>query len=382
MKHPYFCAAHPASRRLTLIALAAGLVTLLIWAIFTSHGLIYAVERAVTVMIVAFPLGLAVPLVNAAAAALAVRIGLHIPDQSTFEKAHATQAVIFNKTGTLTKGVFNITDVLLFDKNMSEDTLISYAAAVEQYAEHPIAQGLARDAKEKWNVENYTALTGKGVEGTVNGKNVKAVSAGYLRDKNMNINDKRLMEWGRQGKTAIFILIDGQFKGAIALADSIYPDSREAIAKLKAMGIRSIVMTGDQQEVADWLAHEIGLDEVIAETPSPEKAARIKEVQSRGLVVGMTGDGEKDAPALAQADIAFANRTPHDVAALIELSQATHRKKQQNLLWVTCYSALAIPAAAGLFAPLGIVISPVSGAALGCLIIVICMTNAKLLKLG
>jgi Cu2+-exporting ATPase len=370
-------------RRMTLIVLAAGLVTLLIWAYFSGYGWV-SLASAVTVMMIACPLalGLAAPLVATAATKVAVRNGLHLRDCSAFEKAHKTQAVIFNKTGTLINGVLNITDVILFDKSMSEDELINYAAAVEQYAEHPIAQGLVRDAKEKWNVENYTVLTGKGAEGTVNGKNVKAVSAGYLREKNININDKRLVACGQQGKSIIFVLIDGQFKGAIALADSILPDSREAVAKLKAMGIRAILMTGDQQEVADWLAHEISLDEVIAETPPPEKSARIKEVQSRGLVVAATGNSVQDAPTLAQADITFIKSTPFDIAALIGLAKAAHRKTQQNLIWVTGYCALAIPAAVGIFAPLGITLNPAMGAALGCLIIVICVTNAKLLKLG
>jgi Cu2+-exporting ATPase len=370
MNHLYFCFAHPATRRLSVISLSAGLLTLLLWAGFTSHGLIYAVERAAAVLIISFPpaLGLAVPLVAAAAATIAAHSGLIIGNRDTFEKAHKTQAIIFNKTGTLTNGLFTITDILLFDKNMSEDALTGYAAAVEQYSEHPVAQGLVRGIKEIWAVEDCKALTGngaegniKGAEGTVNGKNVKAVSAGYLRDKNMNINDKRLLEWGQQGKTAIFILIDGQFKGAIALADSIRPDSRDAIAKLKAMGIRCILMTGGQEETAGWLAHEIGLDEIIA----------------------TTGDGEQnDASALTQADIAFANRTPSDIADLFELSKATHAKTVQNLIWVTGYSALAIPAAAGIFAPLGIVISPALGAVLVSLSTVICAVNAKRLKLG
>lgn len=385
---------------LTVIALSAGGLTLFSWLSFTSQDFAYAMERAVTVLVISCPhaLGLAVPLVVAVSTAIAAANGLLIRDRSAFEEARRTQAIIFDKTGTLTKGQFGITDTLVFDASLKEGDIKAYAASIEQSSEHPIAQGIVRDAKEKWPVDDFRAILGKGAEGTVKGKNVKAVSPGYLREKNIKIDDPRITELGKQGKTVIFILIDGKLVGAIALADVIRPESKPAIAKLKSMGIQCIMLTGDKKEVADWVAQEIGLDEAIAEVLPDQKAAKIKEVQSRGLIVAMTGDGVNDAPALAQADVGIAigagtdvaieaadiilvKSNPMDVAAIIGLAKATYGKMIQNLIWATGYNAFAIPAAAGVFAPWGLVLSPAVGAVLMSVSTVICAVNAKMLRL-
>jgi Cu2+-exporting ATPase len=204
---------------------------------------------------------------------------------------------------------------------------------------------------------------------------------------------------GRQGKTVIFVLIGDELKGAIALADIIRPASKEAIARLKTMGIRCIMLTGDKKEVADWVAKEIGLDEVIAEVLPDQKVAKIKEVQGRGLVTAMTGDGVNDAPALAQADVGIAigagtdvaieaadiiliKSDPRDVAAIIELARATYGKMIQNLIWATGYNVVAIPAAAGVLAHWGIVLGPAVGAVLMSASTVICAVNARMLRLN
>jgi Cu2+-exporting ATPase len=392
--------ANRAARWLTVIALSVSALTLFIWTMFTDQSLAYALERAVTVLVISCPhaLGLAVPLVVAVSTSIAALNGLLIRDRTAFEEARKVQAIIFDKTGTLTKGEFGITDVLVFEQAMKEDEITAYAASIEQHSEHPIAQGIVRDAKEKWDVDNFKAIPGKGAEGMVKSKNVKAVSPGYLRENNIKADDPRIMELGKQGKTVIFVLIDDQLKGAIALADMIRPESKEAIAKLKAMGIRCIMMTGDKKEVADWVAKEIGLDEVIAEVLPHQKAEKIKEVQSRGLIVAMTGDGVNDAPALAQADVGIAigagtdvaieaadiilvKSNPNDVVAIIGLAKATYGKMIQNLIWATGYNAFAIPAAAGVLAPLGIVLGPALGAVLMSLSTVICAVNAKMLRL-
>lgn len=384
---------------LTIIALSVSILTLFTWTILVGQPLAYAIERAVTVLVISCPhaLGLAVPLVVAVSTSIAATNGLLIRDRTAFELARKTQAIIFDKTGTLTKGEFGITDVLVFEK-MQADELVTYAASIEQHSEHPIAQGIVRDSKEKWDVDNFQAIPGKGAEGTVNGKNVKAVSPGYLREKNIKAEDPRIVELGNQGKTVIYILIDDVLKGAIALADIIRPESKEAIARLKKMGIRCIMMTGDKKEVADWVAKQIGLDEVFAEVLPDQKAAKIKEVQSRGLIVAMTGDGVNDAPALAQADVGIAvgagtdvaietadiilvKSNPNDVAAIIGLARATYSKMIQNLAWATGYNAFAIPAAAGVLAPFGIILGPALGAVFMSASTVICAINSKLLKL-
>lgn len=385
---------------LTIIALTTGVLTLFVWLVFTEQTLAYALERAVTVLVISCPhaLGLAVPLVVAVSTTIAATNGLLIRDRSAFEAARKVQAIIFDKTGTLTEGAFGITDTLVFGKNYSEDDVVAYAASIEQHSEHPIAQGIVRDAKEKWEVDGFMSIPGKGAEGKVKGKNVKAVSPGYLRENNITADDSRILELSKQGKTVIFVLIDDALAGAIALADVIRPESKQAIAKLKEMGIQCIMMTGDKQEVADWVAKEIGLDEVIAEVLPHEKAAKIKEVQARGLIVAMTGDGVNDAPALAQSDIGIAigagtdvaieaadiilvKSNPNDVAAIISLARATYSKIIQNLVWATGYNVIAIPAAAGVLAPFGLILGPALGAVLMAGSTVVCAVNAKMLRL-
>ena len=386
---------------LTVVALSISAVTLVAWLLFSQEGLAFGIERAVTVLVISCPhaLGLAVPLVVAVSTSIAAANGLLIRDRSAFETARRTQAVVFDKTGTLTKGEFGITDVLVFDNSMEESEVVAYAASLEQNSEHPIAKGIVRNAKEEWGVENFRAIPGKGAEGEVRGKSVKAVSPAYLREKNIAVADPRLAELGRQGKTVIFVLIDGVLKGAIALADIIRLESRPAIARLKAMGVRCIMLTGDKREVADWVAREIGLDEVIAEVLPEQKVAKIREVQGRGLVTAMTGDGINDAPALAQADVGIAigagtdvaieaadiilvKSNPEDVAAIIGLARATYGKMIQNLIWATGYNLVAIPAAAGVLAHWGIVLGPAVGAVLMSASTVICAVNARLLRLG
>ena len=386
---------------LTVIALSVSGVTVFSWLFFTDQGVAFAVERAVTVLVISCPhaLGLAVPLVVAVSTSIAATNGLLIRDRTAFEEARRTQAIVFDKTGTLTKGEFGITDILVFDKAMREDELAAYAASIEQHSEHPIAQGIVKSAKEKWDVDNFRAIPGKGAEGIVKGKNVKAVSPGYLREKMIDATDPRIAALGKQGKTVIFVLIGDEVKGAIALADVIRPESKEAIARLKAMGIRCIMLTGDKKEVADWVAKEIGLDEVIAEVLPDQKVAKIREVQSRGLITAMTGDGVNDAPALAQADVGIAvgagtdvaieaadiiliKSNPNDVAAIIGLARATYGKMIQNLIWATGYNVVAIPAAAGILAHWGIVLGPAVGAVLMSASTVICAVNARMLRLN
>lgn len=385
---------------LTVIALSVSVLTLFWWVFVSPQGLAFAIERAVTVLVISCPhaLGLAVPLVVAVSTSIAAANGLLIRNRGAFERARGTQAVVFDKTGTLTKGEFGITDVLVLDDAMNGSDLVAYAAAIEQNSEHPIAQGIVRNAKAKWSVDDFRAIPGKGAEGTVNGKTVKAVSPGYLRERNIAATDPRLGELGRQGKTVIFVLVNDRLAGAIALADIIRPESKPAIARLKAMGIRCIMLTGDKKEVADWVAQEIDLDEVIAEVLPEQKVSKIRDVEGRGLVTAMTGDGVNDAPALAQADVGIAigagtdvaieaadiilvKSNPDDVPALIRLARATYRKMVQNLVWATGYNVIAIPAAAGVLAHWGIVLGPAVGAVLMSASTVICAVNARTLRL-
>ncbi len=392
--------ANTAAKWLTFIALGGGFLTAFGWSALTGQGFAFAMERAVTVMVIACPhaLGLAVPLVVARSTAIAATNGLLIRDRTAFEEARKIDAIIFDKTGTLTRGEFGITNTLVFSDSYSPDDVVAYAASIEAHSEHPIAKGIVKDAKEKWDVDNFRAIPGKGAEGIVKGKDVKAVSPGYIRAKGLLPDDPRIEELSRQGKTVIFVLIDSVLAGAIALADIIRPESKRAIAQLRHMGVQCIMLTGDNEQVAKWVGEEIGLDEVIAEVLPEQKAAKVKEVQSRGLIVAMTGDGVNDAPALAQADVGIAigagtdvaietadiilvKSNPLDVAAIIGLGRATYSKMMQNLVWATGYNAFAIPAAAGAFFPIGILLSPALGAVFMSSSTIICAINAQMLRL-
>ncbi|MHB1381697.1 MAG: copper-translocating P-type ATPase [Thermoleophilia bacterium] len=392
--------ANRAARLLTIIAIVAGGITMALWIALSSEGFAFALERTVTVMVITCPhaLGLAVPLVVAVSTALAARNGLLIRDRAAFERARNTQAIVFDKTGTLTEGRFGITDVLVFDDSYDEESVLRLAAAVEASSEHPIAQGIVAAAPDAPRADRFKAIPGKGAEGIVDGRDIKVVSPGYLREQDLEMPDaERFDSLSAQGKTVIFLLVNGQPVAAIALADIIRKESAETISSLQESGIRCIMLTGDNEQVAAWVAGEIGLDEYIAGVLPHEKADKIREVQSRGLIVAMTGDGVNDAPALAQADVGIAvgagtdvaietadiilvKSNPSDIKSIIGLTRATYRKMVQNLAWATGYNALAIPLAAGVLYPLGILLSPAIGAALMSLSTVIVAINARMLK--
>jgi len=391
--------ANRAARWLTMIAITGGAVTFAVWIGLLGSDLEFALERAVTVMVITCPhaLGLAVPLVVAVSTALSASNGLLIRSRAAFERARNIQAIIFDKTGTLTKGEFGVTDVLVLNGDVAEDDLIKYAAAVEAHSEHPIAQGIVKSAKDAPAVSEFHSIPGKGALGMVNGKEVRVVSPGYLRENHVRVDDERITKLNSQGKTVVYVLLDGDLKGAVALADIIREESRDAIARLKQMGIQTIMLTGDNNLVARWVSEEVGLDDYFAEVLPAQKADKVKEVQARGLVVAMTGDGVNDAPALAQADVGLAigagtdvavesadiilvRSNPLDVSAVIGLARATYRKMIQNLAWATGYNAFAIPLAAGVLYSYGVLLSPAMGAVLMSLSTVIVAINAKFLK--
>lgn len=392
--------ADTAAKWLTLIALSGGALTFVIWLVFMDQELAFAIERAVTVMVITCPhaLGLAVPLVLAVSTALAASNGLLIRNRNAFEGARKLQAVIFDKTGTLTEGRFGVTDTLLLSQEFDEESLRKYAASVDANSAHPIAKAIADASDEKLPVENFKSIPGKGAEGTVDGKDIKVVSPGYLREQKIEWDDKRVEPLQAQGKTVVFVLVDGALCGAIALADIIRPEAKQAIAALKAMKIRCMMLTGDNKATAKWVSDQVGLDEYFAEVLPKDKAVKVKEVQARGVLVAMTGDGVNDAPALAQADVGIAigagsdvavetadvilvRSNPLDVVAIIELSRATYRKMIQNLIWATGYNVIAIPLAAGALYAWGILMSPAVGALLMSGSTVIVAINARMLKL-
>ena len=392
--------ANTAARWLTIVALGSGAISLFVWLAFTGKDFAFAIERAVTVMVIACPhaLGLAVPLVVAVSTALAAKNGLLIRNRVSFEAARKLQAIIFDKTGTLTEGRFGVTDTLVFSQDIDEETLRKYAASVEGNSEHPIAKAIAASSEKKLRVENFKSIPGKGAEGRVEGREVKVVSPGFLREQNIDLTDKRIEPLQAQGKTVVFVVVDGKLKGAIALADIVRPEAKQAIDALKALNIHCMMLTGDNKATAKWVSDQVGLDEYFAEVLPQDKAAKVKEVQSRGVLVAMTGDGVNDAPALAQADLGIAigagsdvavetadvilvRSNPLDVVAILKLSRATHHKMVQNLLWATGYNAFAIPLAAGVLYTWGVLLSPAFGAVLMSVSTVIVAINARLLKM-
>lgn len=384
---------------LTWVALVGGALTFISWLLFSNAGFSFAIERAVTVMVIACPhaLGLAVPLVVAVSTSLAARNGLLIRDRAAFEIAKNLNAVVFDKTGTLTEGRFGIVDVILFTTSFSKEQLLRYVASVETHSQHPIAQGIVAAVADTLPVQGFRAITGKGAEGIVDGYNVKVVSRGYLQEKNIEIHHTDIDRVSKQETTFVFVVIDDIVHGAIALADIIRKESSKAIAMLKQAGITTIMLTGDNRQVAQWVAEKSGLDEFFAEVLPDQKSAKIKEIQARGLTVAMTGDGVNDAPALAQADVGIAigagtdvavetadiiliRSNPLDIPTIIELSKATYRKMIQNLWWATGYNIVAIPLAAGVFYSIGITLDPALGAILMSLSTIIVAVNAKLLN--
>jgi Cu2+-exporting ATPase len=391
-----------AALALVIIALVSGAVTFLVWQLLVNTSVDFGLERAVTVMVIACPhaLGLAIPLVVAISTSLGAQNGLLVRNRNAFEQARNIQAIIFDKTGTLTEGRFGVTDVIVFTDEVSEQTLLDYAAALEGRSEHPIARGIASSASPSaLHVESFKAVPGRGVEGIVNGRAVEVVSPGYLKERALSIADGRVERISAQGKTVVFVVIEGAVAGAIALADIIRPESRQAIAKLKEMGIRSVMVTGDNRQVAQWVAGELGIHEYFAEVLPQDKVVKVKEVQSRGLVVAMVGDGVNDAPALAQADVGIAigagtdvavetgdivlvRSTPLDAVTIVGLARSTYRKMVQNLVWATGYNTVAIPLAAGILYPFGIVLTPAVGAILMSVSTVIVAINSRFLKLA
>lgn len=393
--------ANRAASWLTYIALSAGVATLAVWLSLGSE-FEFALERTVTVMVIACPhaLGLAVPLVVAVSTRLTAQSGLLIRDRSAFERARNLDAVIFDKTGTLTEGRFGVSEVAALAE-MPEDEVLAWAAALESHSEHPIAQGIVRGASERglglMEIDDFRNIPGQGAEATVAGRAAKVVSPGYLRSHGPPVEPSVMDRLGAQGRTTVYVVVDDRVIGAIALADVVRPESRDAVNSLKGMGIRCMMLTGDARAVAEAVADELGLDDYFAEVLPDRKAEQVRAIKAKGLRVAMVGDGVNDAPALVEADLGIAigagtevaiqsadvvlvRSDPRDVVAILALSRATYGKMVQNLLWATGYNAVAMPLAAGVAVGWGVLLSPAVGAALMSLSTVVVAINAKLLE--
>lgn len=388
-----------AAKWLTYIALSVGFITLATWLI-AGYTFVFALERMVTVMVIACPhaLGLAIPLVVAISTAVSAQNGLLIRNRTAFEESRKITTLLFDKTGTLTTGIFGVTRFESIDQEISKDEVLRLASALEQSSEHPIAIGIINKVKELKvlipNLENFNSITGKGVEATVEGKTVKVVSPGYLKDKNLVVPEGA---FSSKAETVVFVLVNDNVTGYIALADAIRPESKEAIKIFKKNGIKVMMATGDNEIVAKAVSDELGLDGYYSEVLPHQKVEIVKELQSKGEFIAMTGDGVNDAPALAQANIGIAvgsgtdiaaetadiilvNSNPKDISNLILFGKATYKKMVQNLVWATGYNAIAIPLAAGVLYSKGFVLGPAVGAVFMSLSTIIVAINAQLLK--
>jgi Cu2+-exporting ATPase len=388
-----------AAKWLTYIALAIGFGTLAVWLIL-GFPFVFALERMVTVMVIACPhaLGLAIPLVVAISTAVSAQNGLLIRNRTAFEESRKISALLFDKTGTLTKGDFGVTRIESVNELYTRDEILRLSSALELSSEHPIAVGIIKKVKEKDieipKTKNFNAITGKGVEAIVEGKKVKVVSPGYLRDEKIQITEDAFSD---AAETVVFVLIDGKLAGYIALADEIRPESADAIKVFKKNNIKVLMATGDNEKTAKAVSDKLGLDGYYAEVLPHQKVEIVKELESKGEFVAMTGDGVNDAPALAKADVGIAvgsgtdvaaetadiilvNSNPKDIANLILFGKATYNKMIQNLVWATGYNVVAIPLAAGVLYSSGFVLGPAVGAVFMSLSTIIVAINAQLLK--
>ncbi len=393
--------ADKAATWLTIIALTAGVATLIYWFTYGPE-LAFAIERMATVMVITCPhaLGLAIPLVTAVSTSLSAKNGLLIRNRTAFENSRKITMVVFDKTGTLTEGKFGVILVTPVDNHYDEKKIIQLAASLEKNSEHPIAKGIIGRAEElkvkTMPVSDFEVIKGQGIKGKVEENNITLVSQNYIRKNNFEMpKDINIDETGTQ----VYFLVDNKIIAVITLADKIREESHESVQQLKKMGIKCWMLTGDNKEIAGEVSNKLNLDGYFAEVLPHEKMEKIKELQNKGEFVAMAGDGINDAPALVQADVGIAlgsgtdvaaetadiilvNSNPLDVTSLILFGKATYSKMIQNLYWATGYNIIAIPLAAGALYSYGILISPAIGAALMSLSTIIVAINAQLLSVG
>jgi Cu2+-exporting ATPase len=384
------------------IAVAAGIVTFIIWTLLGQVD--DAVTRTVTVLVISCPhaLGLAIPLVIALSTSIGANQGVLVKDRLALERMRRVDTVLFDKTGTLTRGEHVVTGVAALDN--ADDQLLAMAAAVEADSEHPLARAIVRAAESRRlpipHASGFRAVAGRGVEATLDGKNIAVGGPAMLRERQLSVPDalqQRTGDWASRGAAVLHVVVDGRVTGALALEDEIRSESRDAVEALHREKVRVVMITGDARPVAEAVARDLGIDEVFAEVLPEDKDGKVAELQGRGEMVAMVGDGVNDAPALARADVGIAigagtdvaiesagvvlaSSDPSAVVGVIRLSKASYRKMVQNLAWAAGYNVVAIPLAAGILAPLGFVLAPAIGAVLMSVSTIVVALNAQLLR--
>ncbi len=397
-------AADRAASVLFYIAVAAGACSFVFWYFVSPQGAIFAATVAVAAVVVACPhaLGLAIPTVTSITSTLGAKNGILIKDMKGLEIARKLDYVVFDKTGTLTRGAFGVTAIISNDESrVSNDDILKFAASVDALSEHSIGRGIVEEAKRRniavSSVKNFLSYPGKGATAAVDGKNVAVGNRRLLEELKIAINETGTPAEA-QTSTPVYVAVDGAFAGVIFLADIVRNESKEAIRKLRAMGMKTAMLTGDTEDVADAVVRELGIDTVFARVLPEDKVNKIKELQSEGNIVAMVGDGVNDAPSLTQAhvgiaigagtdvavesaDIVLMKNNPLDVVKTVALSRKTNRKMMQNLAWATGYNVFAIPIAAGVLYPsLHVLLRPEWAALLMSASSVIVVMNALLLR--
>ena len=392
-----------AARFLFFFAVAVGLLTFVVWSLLGRPD--DAITRTVTVLVIACPhaLGLAIPLVISISTERAARSGVLVKNRLALERMRSVDTVLFDKTGTLTHGSHSVAAALPV-ATIGEEELLAMAAAVEVDSEHPVARAILRAAEERGlhprAASGFRALSGRGVQAEVDGAKISVGGPALLMELPASLPDelaRSSAQWADRGAAVLHVLRDGQVIGALALEDTVRAESRQAIDALHRRGVRVAMITGDAQQVADAVARDLGIDEVLAQVLPEHKDSRVAELQERNHRVAMVGDGVNDAPALARADVGIAIGAGTDVAiesagvilaaddprgvlSVIELSRAGYRKMWQNLVWATGYNLIAIPLAAGVLAFAGVVLTPAVGAILMSASTIVVALNAQLLR--
>lgn len=386
------------------VAVGVAIVTAVAWTAAAGFR-VEVISRVATVLVIACPhaLGLAIPLVIAITTSLAASNGILVRDRLALEEARVIDVIIFDKTGTLTRGELGVADMVSAE-GWDRDRALALAATVESDSEHAIARAIRRDAEEKGlalpRVSGFEALKGRGVRATMDGRTVHVGGPRLLEMLGLE-QPESLQQFadqaGHKGQTVTYLVENGHIAAAFSLADLVRPESKAAVKRLQDMGFQVAMLTGDSKDVARTVAEELGIDTYFAEVLPEHKDHRVAELQAQGKTVAMVGDGINDAPALARADVGIAigsgtdvavesagiilvKNDPLDVVKVVDLSRASYRKMMQNLGWAAGYNIVALPLAAGVLAPVGILLSPAVGALLMSLSTVIVALNAQLLR--
>lgn len=383
------------------VAVASAIITVVVWlAVGRSDE---AVVRTVAVLVIACPhaLGLAIPLVVSISTGKAAGSGILVKDRLALERMRTVDMVLFDKTGTLTKGTHRLHDMKVVDGD--PDEVLALAAAVESDSEHPLARAIVRAAKEKGEIpkaSEFESMSGRGVQARVGGSSVAVGGPALIAERDLSVPgilDEDIEEWRARGASILYVIRDGSIIAALSFEDEIRAESRDAVDDLHSLGVKVAMITGDAQQVADAVAADLDIDDVLAEVLPEDKHSRVEELQDQGHTVAMVGDGVNDAPALAQADVGIAigagtdvaiesagvvlaSDDPRAVVSVHRLSQAGYRKMLQNLWWAAGYNIAAIPLAAGALAWAGITLGPAVAALLMSASTVIVAINAQFLR--